>query len=77
MKAPQKEKLREELRRLKYEFGVMVARFVQSNPELTYDEITALTGVHRCEISMYCQQHGVYRPRGSGSPAAKNITKDR
>lgn len=71
MKPPQKAKLYAELKRLREEFGVMVAQYASRNPLLTYEEIGAQIGIFKSDVSMYCTRYNVTRQRGNGSTAAR------
>jgi hypothetical protein len=66
-----KEELQALMELLKAEFRKMAAEYVRIHPELTLAEIGVVLGLDPADVSRYATEHGVKRPRGAGSPAAK------
>jgi hypothetical protein len=76
MTQTRKEKLREELRRLKLEFAAMVVQFAQSNSTLTYEEIGKKIGIDKAEVATLCKAAGFSRGRGGASTSFKGKTNE-
>ena len=53
---------------------LLLVQYTEMHPELRLDEIAVKFALTQPEVSRIMKRHGVQRPRGWASPAARKVT---
>lgn len=55
---------------------LLLVQYIEMHPELRLDEIAVKFALTQPEVSRIMKRHGVQRPRGWASPAARKVTTE-